>query len=342
MTKRKMFFILIITALLCFLFASCKQDTGTVNTVKLCTANFKLNVDGYIDANILTYVIQYRAIPLFGDATTSGRVDNWKTITDDNGSFALANLEEGNWIFYIRIIDGSDILQEINTGTKAITNGVLIELGEAPVYEGEAHLGIFIRADRVAAAQSIKVMVENVKTGTRYDFSDQAWSVTEKGQSFIDYGYQTTVPVGNYVIRVSVISDLSIIAMSGEDSIVVSSRKDAVLTMRLRSQRYEQGSLEVEGYLRYLEGVVTGPVSGGMGKSLTFRYEPLNEYTADNAVWWWWYVDDQRISSQTPDLQYKFDAPGQYLISCVPVGINGEIPENGSSFLQCSIGVAKE
>ena len=334
------FLILLLAALCMFCAVSCRHDVET--KAATVSVTLKLNVENYIDANILTYVIQYRAIPLFGGYTTAGRQDNWKTVGDKDGEFVLSGMEKGDWIFYVRVIDGTEILQEIMTPTVKVSDGTVVQLGDAPSYEGYGKLGLYIRADRIAEKQWITVTAENISTGVKFDLSDIDWAIVEKGNSYIDYAYMTTVPVGNYAITVVAQTDMSTNAMSDEDAVAVKATKDGVMTMRLRAQKFEPGSLEIEGSLRYLEGVVTGPTSGTVGQTLRFVYSPLNEYTADHAVWYWWYVDDRRMSSRTPDLEYSFDTPGFYMISCVPVGIDGEIPKDGSSILNCAVGIAEE
>lgn len=336
---RKAALVLLLIASVLFMVACRHEPKVQSNTADV---TLRLNVGNYIDANILTYVIQYRAIPLFGGYTTSGRQDNWRTVEDKDGEFVVKAMEKGDWIFYVRVLDGSDVLQEIMTGTKHVEDGTVIQLGEAPVYAGYGQLGLYIRADRVADVQNIAVTAENISTGVKFDLSGVDWAIVEKGTSYIDYAYITTVPVGNYAINVSVQTDTSNNAMSEEDAVAVKATRDGVMTMHLRAQRFEDASLEIEGSIRYLEGMVTGPVTGTAGETLRFGYSPLNSYTADHAVWYWWYVDDRRISSREPVLEYSFGTPGFYMISCVPVGIDGEIPKDGSSILNCAVGIAEE
>ena len=337
---RKVFVALVmVTMLICL--CACKGDD--VVSITKCNVTFNLDVTGYSNANIKTYVIQIRCIPLFGDFNTPGRVDNWKTVQDNNGTFTMSGLQSGNWTFYVRVIDSGQILQELFTGTRSVTPGLIINLGEAPTYSGYGKLGIYIRADRVAESQTLKVYAENITTSVKYDFSGADWASVEKGSSYVDYAYVTDeMPVGNYVFHVAVTVDSVEETMSMEDMVAVKSTEDGILVMRLRAERFEETSIEIEGDFRMLEGIVSGPTSGKVGEKMSFRFVPINSYTQENAVWYWWYVDGRRVSSRIPELNNVFTHPGLYLISCVPVGINGEIPKDGASLIQVAIGVAEE
>lgn len=339
---KKAILVLAICAVLVFACVSCRHDPKTKTVVK-CNVTFHLNVDGYTNANIRTYVIQIRCIPLFGDYSTPGRNDNWKTVEDSDGTFIMQGLQEGNWTFYIRVVDSGEILQEIFTGTKAVYQGVVIDLGESPVYSGYGKIGMYIRADRIAEAQYLKVTAENISTAVKYDFTGMEWSAVEKGTSYVDYAYITDeMPVGNYVFHVSVGADEVDEALAMEDMVAVKPTEDALLVMRLRAERFEDADLVIDGQFRNLEGVLSGPVDAVVGVKQTFRYVPLNSYTQENAVWYWWWCDGRRYSSRLPEFTYAFEAPGQYIVSCVPVGINGEIPKDGSSLLRVTVGIAEE
>lgn len=339
---RRIVWTTLVILLMAVCFCACRND-GPV-TVTKCNVTFNLDVTGYTNANIKTYVIQIRCIPLFGDFNTPGRVDNWKTVQDNKGTFTMTGLQAGNWTFYIRVIDSGQILQEIFSGTRAVTPGLIINLGEAPSYAGFGKLGIYIRADRIAEKQTLKVYAENVTTAVKYDFSGAEWASVEKGTTYVDYAYVTdAMPVGNYVFHVAVtVDDSAEEAMSMEDMVAVKSTEDGILVMRLRAERFVEGGIEIEGEFRMLEGIVSGPTSGKVGEKMSFRFIPINSYTQENTVWYWWYVDGRRVSSRVPELNNVFTHPGLYLISCVPVGINGEIPKDGASLIQVAIGVAEE
>lgn len=337
--------IALLTLLLALVCASCEKEPSVQET-KFCRVDFSYDVSAMVEANILSYTMQVRAIPMFGGYETGGRIDNWTTVQDVSGSFSLQGLEEGTWAFYLRVlVDGPDgsmqTLDEQFTGSRPIADGTKLVFGEGRTYDDFGRLGIYIRADRVAEQQTLVVRCENLATGAKYDLSGMEWSKVEKGSSYIDYAYVTDqMPAGNWMVHVAAGNDAADEVMSVEDVAVVNAIQDEVLTVRLRAQRFEPGGVEIEEKYHNLEGVVVGDTKAYVGQSRTWTYEPLNEYTQENAVWYFWYVDDRRIGTREPELEYAFQTPGRYLISCVAVGINGEVPKDGSSVI--SVAVAYE
>lgn len=338
---KKIVLMTILTALL-IVVVSCNPEKAS--ETKYCKVNFEYDITGLKDANILSYTMQVRAIPMFGGYGTGGRIDNWTTVKDVAGLFSLEGFEEGSWAFYLRVllVDGSTVttLEEQFTGALDITDGSKVVFGESKIYGSWGRLGLYIRADRVSESQSLAVRCENLATGAKYDLTNMEWSVIEKGTSYIDYAYITDqMPAGNWMVNISATNALGVQVMSVEEVAIVNPVQEEVLTVRLRNQKFDTGSVEIEEY-HNLEGMLVGTTQTYCNEFNTWYYEPLNAYTQENAVWYYWYVDDQRISTRLAELTYKFDTPGCYLISCVAVGINGEVPKDGSSII--SVAVAYE
>lgn len=331
----------LIALLIVFLVLMVSCDPEEVNETKYCRVNFEYDITNLKDANILSYTMQVRAIPMFGGYGTGGRIDNWTTVRDSSGAFTLDGFEEGSWAFYLRVllVDGSTIetLDEQFTGSLEVTDGKTVVFGETKIYGSWGRLGLYIRADRVSEKQSLTVRCENLATGAKYDLTNAEWAVMEKGTSYIDYSYITEqMPAGNWMVNIAAINDVGIQVMSMEEVAIVNPVQDEVLTARLRNQKFDTGSVEIEEY-HNLEGILVGTTKAYCNSAGTWIYEPLNAYTQENAVWYYWYVDDQRRATKEPEFSYTFESPGCYLVSCVPVGINGEVPKDGSSIISVDV-----
>lgn len=333
--------ILLSAILVALLIIAISCNGEKVSETKYCKVNFEYDITSLKDANILSYTMQVRAIPMFGGYETGGRLDNWTTVRDNAGFFSLEGFEEGSWAFYLRVllVDGSTIttLEEQFTGSLDITDGNTVVFGESKIYGSWGRLGLYIRADRVSESQSLAVRCENLATGAKYDLTNMEWSIVEKGTSYIDYAYVTDqMPAGNWMVNISATNALGVQVMSAEEVAIINSVQEEVLTVRLRNQKFDTGEVEIEEY-HNLEGLLVGPTEAFSNAYSTWYYEPLNAYTQENAVWYYWYVDDRRISTRQAELTYKFESPGCYLISCVAVGINGEVPKDGSSIISVAV-----
>jgi hypothetical protein len=331
-------FILIIS--LIFLVA-CPEPTASIS---LCRVNFKYDASKFTNANITNYVIQIRAVPMFGDYNTSGRLDNWTTVLDTAGQFSRDNFEQGEWVFYCRVLieanDEIEVADEMYTSTISIQDGSEITFTSSLAdYDGFGRLGLYIRADRVTENQGLVVRAENLSTGVKYDLTGMEWKKTVKGLSYIDYSYITDeMPSGNWILHIAATdqTDGSEI-MSVEEVAVVNAVQEEVTVIKLRSQQYVPGEAEIKVEMKELEGMLIGDTSAKTGEEHVWEYEAMNDYTEENAVWYYWYVDEHRYSSRDPELKYTFTVPGRYVISCAAVGINGEVSKEGCSYITVSV-----
>lgn len=302
---------------------------------------FRINVEPYENGNVGDYTIQYKAIPLFGGQDTPGRKVNWTATEHDYGKFALQGMQKGEWTFYVRVVQDSsgEVLMETQTGTKQVTKDLVIILDETPELTGYGYVGIYARAEFIDDNQSIKVTYENTATGASYELINAEWKIVKTRQSYIDYSVNTEfIPAGYYIFTVEIYDHLGSKAMSISEPVTVRSTGTDPLIVKLRAESYPGGGIEIDDRSQYLEGLVTGPSEGETGTVYRFTYYPLNDYTEENAVWYRFMADTVSYSSREPYLEVSFPEGGSYLISCSPIGINGEVHRNGAA--TCRIKIA--
>ena len=317
----------------CILFACTSCRDSAPEPPRQASVTFKFGSQAFTSGNIANYRIQYRSIPLFGNNDTPGRHTNWTDAPEENpqsGSFIVRDLQCGEWIFYVRVSDASRTFIDVCTGTVKVNENYTIVINEEDSdLTGFGSQDIYIRTDFVYEGQGVRITYENTATGLSFEVAQNDMQVVKTGRSTVDYFVNTgDIPCANYVVTVEVFGEGGTVVMSKEQTAQVRATGTDTLVMRLRAEAGTGSGIVIEGGGQ-LEGLMTGPEKGVMGEELEYRFIPLTEYTEENAVWYYWYADGVRYSTREPVVHISFETPGKYVVSCTPIGINGEVMKDG-------------
>lgn len=309
----------------------CKNNTPEPK--KFANVTFKFGSEAFTSGNIENYRIQYRALPLFGNIDTAGRKTNWTDAPEENpasGSFITRGLECGDWIFYVRVSDANRTFIDVCTGTVTVNGDYVVVINEEDTdLSGYGTQDIYIRTDYVYDGQGVRISYANTADGQTFEVAQNDMQVVKTGKSSIDYFVNTgSIPAANYVVTVDVFGQGGTKIMSKQETVRVRSTGTDALVMRIKSDGSTSGGIVIGG-TKELEGILKGPKEAFIGDDLEFNFIALTEYTVENAVWYYWYAEGQRSSTKEPKLEIKFNAPGSYVISCTPIGINGEVMKGG-------------
>lgn len=319
--------------LLALCLVACKPNPK--NKTKYSDVTFRFGSAAFSEGNISSYRIQYRSIPLFGNNETAGRHINWTDVLEEDpnsGTFNLRGIECGEWIFYVRVSDEVSTFIDICTGTVVVDRDFTITINETDSnLIGYGKQDIYIRTDYVYERQGISIVYENTATGRTFEVPQSDMKVAKTGKMTIDYFCSTgEIPCADYVVTVKIYGQGGTVIMSGEQTVQIRSTGTDTLIMRLRSESGAGGNLVIGGN-DILEGIILGQEIGYIEEPVEYKFVPLSEYTVENAVWYYWYADGKRYSTREPIVHITFPYPGQYVVSCTAIGINGEVMRDGVS-----------
>ncbi len=318
--------IIFLAAVCSFVFVSCKDKPDSTS---YASVTFAFSSAAFTSGNVENYRIQYRAIPLFGNSETKGRAVNWTDIaeTSPNSGYAkIDTVQTGNWIFYVRVSDSKKTFIDICTGTKTVNNDLIIRIDEEDNdLTGYGEQSIYIRADFVYEKQTLLVEYQDTATDLVITIDQSDTEIIRNTRTTVDY-YLTTgkIPAGNYLVTAKIIGENGTVIFSKQASAAVRSTGTDALIMKISTESAVDGSVVIIGGEK-LSGYITGPSEITLGEEAEYKFYASNTYTTDNAVWYYWYAEDTRYSTKEKTIRIKFKNPGMYSISCIPVGINGEI-----------------
>lgn len=322
----------VLTALcLIGLFSAVGCNANQVSDVPVTYASvtFKFSATAFTEGNVNDYRIQYRAIPLFGNKDTVGRATNWTDIEETEAGSGIAKIDRvqtGSWIFYVRVSDSQKTFIDVCTGTQAVTTDYTIVINEEDQdLSGYGTQDIYIRADYVYEGQKLLLEYQNTKDGTVVTIDQTDIEIVTNTRASVDYFLNTgKIPAGNYMVTAKILGENDVVVMSKEQPAEVRSTGTDALVMRLSAEAAVDGSLVIIGTDK-LAGTITGPSVITLGEEAVYSFRAANTYTSENAVWYYWYADGKRYSTRETSVTIKFEYPGQYSISCNPIGINGEV-----------------
>lgn len=317
---------------LCIL-TGCDQQPKNNALPKNADVTFRFGSQAFQTGNISNYRIQYRSIPLFGNNDTPGRHTNWTDAPEENpqsGTFVVKNLQCGDWIFYVRVSDASRTFIDVCTGTVNVAENFTVVINEEDSdLTGFGTQDLYIRSDFVYEGQGVRITYEDTLTGMSFEVAQNDMQVVKTGRTTVDYFVNTgEIPCANYVVTVDVFGEGGTVIMSKQQTSQVRASGTDTLVMRLRAESGVGGGIVIEGGGQ-LEGILKGTDKIVMGQEAEYRFIPLTEYTEENAVWYYWYADGVRYSTREPIVHITFPLPGRYIVSCTPIGINGEVMKDG-------------
>lgn len=325
--------VLVALALLCTILTGCDEPKALTTSAKSANVTFRFGSQAFQSGNISNYRIQYRSIPLFGNNDTPGRHTNWTDAPEENpqsGTFVVKDLQCGDWIFYVRVSDASRTFIDVCTGTVNVAGDFTVVINEEDTdLTGFGTQDLYIRTDFVYEGQGVRITYEDTMTGLSFEVAQNDMQVVKTGRTTVDYFVNTgEIPCANYVVTVEVFGEGGTVVMSKEQTSQVRASGTDTLVMRIRAEAAVGGGIVIEGGGQ-LEGILTGTERTVMGQEAEYRFIPLTEYTEENAVWYYWYADNKRYSTREPIVHIIFDTPGRYVVSCTPIGINGEVMKDG-------------
>lgn len=315
-----------------FLLSACKP-TPTNKGPNYAIITLRFSSSAFQESNIDSYRIQYRAIPLFGNKDTVGRQTNWSDVTETEKGSGVVNLpkiQTGSWAIYARVSDKSKTFIDIYTGPITVNNDYTIVINEDDQdLTGYDEQQIYIRADYVFEKQTLSVEYEDTRSGAIYQADQTDIEVIKNNRSSVDYYLSSgMLPAGNYAVTVKILGDGGTVLMSKMQTVELRSTGTDALIMRLTAEAAVPGSVTIIGG-EVLEGFLKGDIENVKDAVCTYHFYPLNDYTKENAVWFYWYADGVRYSTKETSIEITFPYPGEYVISCTPIGINGEVMKNG-------------
>lgn len=326
---RKIYNISLMTLLIAIISLFCVSCKDKPESISYASVTFSFSSSAFTSGNVENYRIQYRAIPLFGNTDTKGRAVNWTDIDETSpksGYAKIDTVQTGNWIFYVRVSDSKKTFIDICTGTKTVKGDMIIRIDEEDNdLTGYGEQSIYIRSDFVYENQTLLLEYKDTATDLVITIDQTDTEIIRNTRTTVDY-YLTTgkIPAGNYIVTAKILGENGTVIFSKQSSAAVRSTGTDALIMKISTESAVDGSIVIVGGEK-LSGYITGPSEITLGEEAEYKFFASNTYTTDNAVWYYWYAEDTRYSTKEKTIKIKFTTPGMYSVSCIPVGINGEV-----------------
>lgn len=303
---------------------SCRPAPKAPAVMKL---QINLDVSNYDLANY-QYYVQYRSVPLFEGKNIVGVQKNWLNYTVNS-----LELQKGTWQLYFRIVDMETgrVMEELSSGSVDTRMKDKIDIMSRKDFNLLSDIFMYIRSQKMSDSQTLKVEFESTKTQERIEIKDE-WEVsTDSDTQYIDYSMTLyDMPVGNYTYKITVTDNTSSNTMTKMGAVAIRADENEPIVESIYQEGWVDAGVVIEGIYQEMEGAISAPKTGKARQAIAFTFIRIGTYTHKNASYYKWFANGNQINTNSTDVTLTFNEPGKYIVTCVPVGINGEVPRYGA------------